>query len=134
MAGKEWQYSDRGKWGPSQRLDPYAVFGGHALDDDSPFQGGRRWIEAGAGAGMAAGSSRVAEVISPGKVAVLGGLTLHRGALLPTDLKQEDLRRGPQRYVGEVPTSQTSSYCGKSGLPAMIKEEHTPQLSCQNHA
>lgn len=76
------------------------------------------------------------KVMSIGKAAVLRGQTLHRGGLLPTDLKQEELHRDPcvGRRVGEVPTSQTSSYRGKSGLPAMIKEEHTPQLSCQNHA
>ena len=43
----------------------------------------------------------------------------------------------PKTHVGKVPASQTSGshslYCGKSGLPAMIKAGHTPQLSCQTH-
>lgn len=79
---------------------------------------------------MALSSSKLEGGPEPGKAAVLLGLTLHRGDLLPTDLKQEELHRGPQRRVGKLPTSQTSGshslYCGKSGLPAMIKEEHTP--------
>lgn len=33
-------FRQRGKWGPSQRVDPYTVFGGPALDGDSPVQGG----------------------------------------------------------------------------------------------
>lgn len=49
---------------------------------------------------MASHWSRVGGGHEAGKAAVLLGLTLHRGDLLPTDLKQEEPHRGPQRRVG----------------------------------
>lgn len=52
-------FRQRGKWGPSQGVGPYAAFGGHSLDNDSPVQGERRRVAAGSEEDVVSSSSRV---------------------------------------------------------------------------